>query len=470
MGGATITEELAPGFRVSTGSYALSLLRGDVYTDLELERHGLIAVPKDPQMFVPLPDGSSFFVWRDANRTAEEIGKLHPHDGDNYLKWCAFWDDVTKLLRPVFDDVEAIDVERYLKQRNREDVYRLAVMGSAAEVVEQFFEHPAVQGAFASQGIVGTWASVRDPGTAWVMTYHALGGDIYGSPGTWGFARGGMGAVSGAIAASARESGAALFRASPVTAIVVENGRAVGVRLANGLVVRARYIISGADPKTTFERLTPAGALPQAFADRVAAWNAHGCVVKVNMALSELPDFTARPGRGPQHHGTVEISPSIEYLEEAYADAQTAGHSNRPWMEVFVQSTVDQSLVDGDGHVVSAFTQYVAPKTFDPSATRDHARDAAIRTLSSYAPNVADSIVAIEALGPMELEERFGLPGGDIFHGSLLPSQSFGSRFDYRTPLDGLYLCGSGARPGGAVTGAAGRNCAKVVINDVRGG
>jgi phytoene dehydrogenase-like protein len=430
-------------------------------------------------MFVPLPDGDSFFVWRSAERTREEIARLHPRDGDAYPRWCAFWEEATALLRPVFDDREAIDPERYLDGKGKSDVYRLAVAGSAAECVEHFFEHPSVQGAFASQGIVGTWASVRDPGTAWVMTYHALGGELYGSDGTWGFARGGMGAVSGAIAAAANEAGAAFFKGNPVTAIIVEKGKAVGVRLANGLKVFASHIISGADPKTTFLRLVPDGALDPAFRTRVEGWSTNGCVVKLNLALRELPDYASRPGRGPQHHGTVQIAPSVDYLHEAYTDALTAGHSAHPWMEVFVQSTVDPSLVDGVGHVVSAFTQYVAPlgvrgdpprlAGFDHDTTREQAADAALRTLASYAPNVLDAVVAAEALGPLELEERFGLPGGDIFHGSLLPEQSFGNRFDYRTPLPGLYLCGSGARPGGAVTGAAGRNAARAVIDDLGG-
>ena len=479
LGGATITEELAPGFRVSTASYALSLLRPDVYRDLELERHGLVAVPKDPQMFVPMPDGDAFFVWRSAERTREEIARLHPSDGDGYERWCAFWDEAVGLLRPVFDDPAPIDIERYLKDKGKQDVYRLAVAGSAAECVESFFEHPAVQGAFSSQGIVGTWASVRDPGTAWVLAYHALGGELYDSTGTWGFVRGGMGAVSGAIAAAADEAGAAFFKGNPVTQIIVERGRAVGVRLANGLRVFAPQIVSAADPKTTFLKLLPDGALDAAFKQRVESWATNGCVVKVNIALSELPDFTARPGRGPQHHGTVAIAPSVEYLHEAFADAERTGHSTHPWMEVFVQSTLDHSLVDGHGHVVSAFTQYVAPDGvrgdpprllgFDPTETRRLATTAVLNTLATYAPNVPDAVVAIDALGPVELEERFGLPGGDIFHGSLLPDQSFDRRFDYRTPLRGLYLCGSGARPGGAVTGAAGRNAARIVLDDVRG-
>jgi phytoene dehydrogenase-like protein len=470
VGGATVTEELAPGFRVSTASYALSLLRPDVYADLELERHGLIAVPKDPQMFVPSVDGASFFVWRDMARTQVELSRLHSKDADAYPAWCAFWDDAVEVLRPMLETPDPIDPKSYLEDLGRTDLYERVIEGSAADLVESYFEHPAVQGAFVSQGIIGTWASVRDPGTAWVMAYHAVGGELYGSSGSWGFVQGGMGSVSASIAASAREAGAALFRNSPATEILIEDGRAVGVRLANGLVVRARYVISGADPKTTFLRLVPEGALEDTFVDRVASWSTPGCVLKVNMALRELPDLIARPGRGPQHHGTIEISPSIDYLHSAYTDAQTTGSSTHPYLEVFVQSVLDPSLVDGEGHVVSAFTQYIDPKASDASAARDQATDAVMRTLAAYAPNVPDAIIAMEALGPMELEDRFGLSGGDIFHGSLLPDQCFGKRFDYRTPLPGLYLCGSGARPGGCVMGAAGRNAARAVIADLTEG
>lgn len=469
IGGATVTEEFSPGFRASTASYALSLLRPDIVTDLELERHGLVAVPKDPQMFVPLPDGSHFFIWRDAARTRDELARIHPADADGYTRWSAFWDEAVELFRPLVEDVRAHDPKKYLSDRGRSDLYEKAVLGSAADLVAGFFEHPAVQGAFASQGIVGTWASVRDPGTAWVLTYHALGGELYGSSGTWGYARGGMGAVSGAIASSASEAGVQVIRGTPATEIVVERGNVAGVRLANGLMVRAPYVLSGADPETTFD-LVPDGVLEGSFVERVATWRTHGCVLKVNLALSELPDFVARPGRGPQHHGTVEISPSIEYLHEAFVDASNIGHSHHPWMELFVASSVDETLVDGDGHVVSAFTQYVGPKTFDPAATKELAIEAVLRTIGSYAPNVPGSVIAYDALGPQDLEERFGLPGGDIFHGSLLPDQCFEGRFDYRTPLSGLYLCGSGSRPGGCVMGAAGRNAAKVVLTDLRGG
>jgi phytoene dehydrogenase-like protein len=253
------------------------------------------------------------------------------------------------------------------------------------------------------------------------------------------------------------------FRGTTATEILVENDRAIGARMSNGMTVRARYVLSNADPKTTYLDLTPDGALPSEFTQFVRDWKSEGCVLKVNMALSELPDFIARPGKGPQHHGTVEISPSLDYLDTAYREGTEGTHSSKPYMEVFIQSVLDRSLVDGEGHVVSAFTQYVSPDLEDT----EQATNAVIDVLASYAPNVRDSIIAAQSLGPRQLEGKFGLPGGDIFHGSLLPEQSFDKRFDYRSPLAGLYLCGSGARPGGCVMGAAGRNAAHAVIDDL---
>jgi phytoene dehydrogenase-like protein len=467
VGGATVTEEIIPGFRASTASYALSLLRPDVYSDLDLARHGLKAVAKDPQMFVPLPDGRSFFVWRDLDRTVDELERIHPGDGEAYRMWSAFWSDVVRIMRPVLDSAEPVDVERYLASLGKPDVYRWCVRGSASDLVERFFSSPEVQGAFVSQGIVGTWASVRDPGTAWVMTKHSLGGELYGSSGTWGFAVGGMGAVSGAIASAAREAGADIRCDSGVGEILVDNRRATGVRLDDGTAVLASVVLSGADPKTTFLDLCPAGELDDWFRDLVGSWRTPGCVLKVNLALEELPDFTAMPGTGAQHRGTIEISPSIDYLHGAFEEARAGRPSSRPWMEVFAASAVDPSLVDGDGHVISAFTQYVPPITDDWEEVRNAAVSNVIDTLASYAPNVPDAIVACEALGPPELEARFGLPGGNIFHGEILPDQSFDGRFDYRTPLDALYLCGSGARPGGCVTGAPGRNAARAALADL---
>ena len=363
IGGAAVTEELAPGFLVSTASYALSLLRPDIYSDLDLARHGLQAVPKDPQMFVPLPDGRHFFVWRDAGRTRDELTRIHRSDGDAYREWSAFWEETVRIFRPALESLEAVDIEHYLHFLGRDDLYRSIVQGSAADLVERFFAAPEVQGAFASQGIVGTYKSVRDPGTAWVMAKHSLGGEIYGSSGTWGYAIGGMGSVSGAIAAAAEESGTEIRCGVGVEEILVVDSGAAGVRMADGTIVRADKVLSGADPKSTFLGLCPSGSLIEDFVERVESWRTPGCVLKVNLALRELPDFVAAPGTGPQHRGTVEISPSIDYLEDAYEDACNGEPSGKPWMELFVASAVDPTLVHDGGHVVSAFTQYV-PQTY----------------------------------------------------------------------------------------------------------
>jgi phytoene dehydrogenase-like protein len=272
-----------------------------------------------------------------------------------------------------------------------------------------------------------------------------------------------MAAVSTALHAAAREAGAEVLCDSAVDEILVDRNRTTGVRLQDGTVIRAPTVLSGVDPKTTFLRLAPGGALDGEFARSVEEWKSPGCVLKVNLALSQLPEFVSRPGEGPQHRGTIEISPSVDYLQHAYDDAKNGVASVRPFLEGFVQSAVDPSLVDGDGHVLSLFAQYV-PSSGEriEEATRN-----VIDTFATYAPNVPDAIVGCDALGPRELEARFGLSGGNIFHGEITPDQSFDRRFDYRTPLRGLYLCGSGARPGGGVMGAAGRNAARIVLHDL---
>lgn len=460
VGGAAVTEELIPGFRVSTASYALSLFRPDVWVDLELDRRGVVVVAKDPQMFVPLEGGGHFFVWRDTARTKREIAALSAADAQAYSRWCAFWDDAVTRLRPLVDTQDPprlAEVERLVGP----DVWRWAVAGSAAETVEQFFEHPAVQGAFVSQGVIGTALGPREPGTAWVMAYHALGGELYGSSGTWGYVRGGMGALTSAIADAAVEAGAELRLGDGVVEVLQDGGRAVGARTENGKEIEAGVVVSGADPKTT--------ARLAALDGWTDGWRTPGCVLKVNMALRELPNFDGLgTSAGPQHRGTVEICPSIDDLQASWEQSLTTGWSKHPFMEAFVASAVDPTLVDGDGHVVSAFTQYVSSQTdADWEGVREQATRAVVDTLATYAPNVPDAIVAIEALGPPELEARFGLSEGNIFHGELVPEQCFGERFEYRTPLPGLYLCGSGARPGGCVMGAAGRNAAKVVLRDL---
>lgn len=460
IGGATATEDLAPGFRVSAASYSLSLLDPDIHRDLQLDKHGLEILPKDPQLFVPFPDGSHLFIWRDAVRTRSEIERIHRPDADAYVRYGDFLEYATNLLRQAFTSAgppTLSELERGLPS----DVWRLAVAGSAAELVEHFFESDKMRGTFASQGLVGTRASVDEPGTAWVLTYHAMGGQLVGASGTWAYVKGGMGSVADALSAVARERGVGIRTESAVARVIVEAGRASGVELSDGTQLQADVVVSGAEPKRTFLGLVGEQHLPSDFVEKVNAWRTDGAVVKVNLALSGLPQFSCLPGNGPQHRGTIEVSPSLEYLRKAWSESSGTTMSTHPWMEVFIQSTVDETLAGDAGHVLSAFTQYAPHDLSEWDA--NVAGDTVIAALDDLAPGTSDLVVARDVLGPKELEDRFGLTGGDIFHGSILPGQCFANRFDYATPLPGLFLCGSGARPGGAVTGIPGRNAARVI-------
>lgn len=470
VGGAAVTEELIPGFRVSSGAYSLSLLRPDIYHHLELGRHGLVFFPKDPQMFVPQRDGRSFFVWRDEAATLAEIARINARDADGYRNFNAFWEEAVSLLRPAVESSEPprlSELRASFAKKGKEELWRYAVVGSAAEVVSRFFESDELRGAFASQGIIGAAQSVYAPGTAWVMAYHFMGGELNGATGTWAYAKGGMGGVTSALRSSAEEAGVQILTDAEVRSVVVDGGRARGVLFADGREMSAQTILSNADPKRTFLELVPQGELTEEFLDRVTSFETRGCVLKVNMALAELPEFAARPGVGPQHRGTIEVSFSLDHLFSAFSEARLTGFASVPFMEAFIQSTIDPSLAPEGQHVMSAFSQYVFPEVSDDSeVTKEAATTAVLNLLEELAPGFRANLLAVEALGPPELEARFGLTDGDIFHGQITPEQSFGERFDYKSPIPGLYLCGSGAAPGGGVMGAAGRNAAKVILRE----
>ena len=473
LGGACATEEIAAGIRTSSGAYSLSLLRPEIWKELELARRGLQVIPKDPQLFIPLPEGGSLLIWRDRNRTLEGLRRFSPGEADGYERFNRFWDRVVPFLRNfLLSDAPPLDQVRQQAQRSGiGPEFQMAVEASAAEVVESFFDTDALRGAFVTQGIIGTASSPREPGTAYVMAHHLFGATD-GMDGPWGYVRGGMGSVSAAIAEAAVESGAVVRTDAPVAEILPGEG----VRLESGEILRARAILSNADPKRTFLTLVADGAIDEPTRKSIERIDTRGSVVKVNLALSELPDYVAMPGTsvGPQHTGTVEICPSIPYLETAWNQAAAGGISQRPFMEVFCGSAVDDSLAPAGTYVLSCFAQY-APQV-EPSAwpaLREKAGDAIIETFAQYAPNVGDAIVAREVLGPPDLEERFGLTGGNIFHGEVVPGAIFGERpvagwgGGARTPVPGLYLCGSGAHPGGGVMGAPGRNAAMAVLADL---
>lgn len=475
VGGACITEELIPGFRVSSAAYSLGLFRPEIAAALSLADHGLEVYAKVPRMFVPLRDGRHFFMHPSESQSQDEIAKISRADADALPRWNAFWELVAKLVRPMIlqPPPSLVSLEMMLARAGQSELYRMAIAGSAADLVSSFFESDEVRGAFVGQGIIGTFAPPTAEGTAWVMTYHAFGGELVDSTGTWAYVRGGMGGLTAALASCARSRGVRIVTGASVDEIVVSDGRALGVRCGSELI-EADVVLSNADPKRTYLGMVTPGALPEPFAARVGNFDTRGSVIKVNMALSELPDFAScgAPGTtpGPQHAGTIEISPSIDSLTEAFNDADAGRPSTTPFMEVFIQSVTDDSLAPPGMHVASCFAQW-APQVdgAEWEAMREDAGDAVVRTLAAYAPNIPDAIIHREVLGPPDLEARFGLTGGNIFHGEILAQQSFGSRFEARSPIPGLYLCGSGAHPGGAVTGAPGWNAAQIAIADLGG-
>ncbi|GAC1302828.1 MAG: NAD(P)/FAD-dependent oxidoreductase [Vulcanimicrobiaceae bacterium] len=464
LGGAAVSEAVWPGWTVSTASYVCSLLHPQIVADLRLKSYGYEAYPKDPSSFTPLPDGRSLLLGRDPATNAREIGAFDTADVAGYA---AFEDAATRLGSTLFDAFERDDPQNV----RFDDATQATLYGSAATFVERYVATPALRATLATDGLIGTYAGPRDAGTAYVLAYHYAGRAL-GTQGAWGFVRGGMGSISRALALCARIAGATFATSATVARILVRDGRACGVALADGTEHRAGVVLSNADPIATFgELLTPAD-VPAELASRVADWRIEGCSLKLNLALGELPDFSARPGRTtarPHHRATIHVAPSIDYLQRAHDDARAGGASREPMLECFMQTPTDPGLAPPGKHLLSIFAQYYPYHRADgpwDAAKRAAARDAIVATLARYAPNLPDAIEAEHLLAPPDLEARFGLHGGHIFHGELLPGQVLGERFATRTPLPGLYLCGSGASPGGCVSGIPGLRAARAVAAD----
>jgi phytoene dehydrogenase-like protein len=477
IGGATVTEEWFPGYRLSTCSYVCNLLLPEVIADLELEQHGYDVRPFDPQYFVPFPDGSYFMSYLDGRKTREQIAKFSQRDVAGYDAYWAMWDRILERMRPLllqpaptWDQIEA----RFSGPQGQED-WRTLSRKSIAELLDEYFESEQIKAPLSTGGVIGVNAGPLTPGTAYVK-YHHLIGSIGGHQGAWGFVRGGMGSIPKAIAAFDREHGVEIATESEVAEIEIQDGSARGVRTIDGRRYRADVILSNADPSRTFLGMVGESHLPAEFADGVKRIKVKGSVVKVLMALGELPDFTAMPGTsvGPQHTGGIVINPSVDYLETAWDDCKRGHPSRRPFMDCYIQTATEEGLTPPGKHTMSLFVQYapydLAEGTWDER--RDEIGANIIDTLATFAPNIPNAIEHLEVLGPPDIERIIGITGGNIFHGEILPDQMFGYRpvpgySDYRTPVDRLYLCGSGAWPGGAVFGAPGRNCALEALRDL---
>jgi phytoene dehydrogenase-like protein len=500
VGGAATTEQPwpdAPHLSVTRLSYVMSLMPPTIVNELELERHGYRVHPMGPY-YQAFPEGGSLTIYEDDEaRTYDEIARWSKKDAEAWPRWNAWLASIADVMGPLLTRVpptigshspsDLADLARLVWSnrgvgtRTIADITRLMSM-SIADLLDDWFESPQVKGAMAVNGIIGTWAGPYAPGTAYVMAHHSIGdvGDGAGL-GSWGYPEGGMGAVSAAIARSARSFGAEIRTGARVESVSTHNGRATGVVLADGEVLSAPLVVTSLHPKTAFLEQVPRTELPEDFVRDIERWNTRSGVVKINLALSELPNFTADPSTGlpgglAEHHtGSVEMAPSMEFIERAFQDAREGRAALLPFSDGVIPTTLDKTLNPDGTHIFSMFTQYVphewsnAPHTEDLEAYADRLID----LYDQVAPGFAASVTHRDIVGPHEMQEEYGLVGGNIFHGELTPEQLFHMRpapgyADYRTPIAGLYNASSATHGGGGVCGIPGWQAARAAIRDRR--
>ncbi|MCI4364498.1 MAG: NAD(P)/FAD-dependent oxidoreductase [Thermoplasmata archaeon] len=476
LGGACVTEEPWPGYRINTYAYVAGLLRPNIAEELELSKFGYSPILYDPQAFCPFPDGRSLSLWNDTDKTVKEIAKFSKKDAAAYPKYEEFWDNVLDLVEPLMlaPPVPLADLVSQFPGAEAEELVRSLFLLSAQDFLDEWFESDHVKVAFATNAVIGEMAGPRTPGTAYVLAHHNIG-VLEGSRKVWGFSKGGMGRITEAMAKSAQHHGAVLRTGVTVKEILVHGGRAVGVELEGGERIEARAVSSSVDAKQTFLHLVPREHLSSDVVREVERIKSRGAALKFNAALSGLPKFTVAPETpGPHHRGAIELCPSMEYLEKAYDDGKYGRFSEHPFIDCELQSVLDPSMAPPGRHVMTCFVQY-APYELRGTTWDEFKPKAAERildTYAEYAPNIRDVVEHWQVISPLDIERTLGLTGGNIFQGDITPDQIFSFRpilgwSGYRTPVTGLYLCGSAAHPGGGVTGAPGHNAAQVVLEDL---
>jgi phytoene dehydrogenase-like protein len=492
VGGAAVTEEFHPGFRNSVAAYTVSLLNPKIISELKLSDHGLRIVERRAQNFLPATDGSHLLTGE--GRTLQSVAKLSERDAEEIDAFARELEAIADVLRQLVLRAPPNIVEGFGASAIREALNALGTANilrrlslaqqrslldlfarSAGEMLDERFESDLVKALYGFDAIVGNYASPYAAGSAYVMLHHAFG-EVNGKKGVWGHAVGGIGAITQAMARAARGHGAEIEIDAGVREVIVERDRAVGVILDNGETIRAKYVASSVNPKLLYTRLVPSDALPAAFLDRIKTWRNASGTFRMNVALNALPSFTALPGEGDHLTAGIIIGPGLGYMDRAWQDARSHGWSREPVIELLIPSTLDDTLCPPGRHVASLFCQHVAPELPDGRSWDDHRDEVAdlmIAAVDRYAPGFAASVIGRQILSPLDLERQFGLLGGDIFHGALTLNQLFSARpmlghADYRGPLKGLYHCGSGAHPGGGVTGAPGHNAARVILGDHR--
>ncbi|KRT70764.1 MAG: FAD dependent oxidoreductase [candidate division NC10 bacterium CSP1-5] len=496
VGGAAVTEEILPGFKCSRAAYVLSLFRAEIIRELRLADHGFSVIPRNPSSFTPLLDGRFLLLGPDPGLNHREIKKFSARDAEAFPQYEATLDRITRFVEPVLDMAPPDLAATGWKERAETIgdlarlVWRAVKLGRdllpllemcvipASRILDRWFESEPLKSTLATDAIIGAMASPSTPGSGYVLLHHVMG-QTDGVRGVWGYVRGGMGSLAQAIAGAARAHGATILTGHPVAKILTEAERAMGVILEDGTTIRARVVLSSADPKVTFLNLLPAESLPGEFRDRISSMDFSSGVTKINVALDRLPSFTAHPGHapGPQHYGTIHLVSAMEEIEGAYRDALVGRPSTRPVIEMTLPSSLDPTLAPPGKHVMSLFVQYtpytLAQGTWDEPGIKDAFADRVFRVIEEFAPGFTTSVLARDILSPLDLERIFGLTGGNIFHGAMRFDQLFWLRpapgwSRYRTPIENLYLCGAGAHPGGGIIGAAGRNAALAVLADLR--
>ena len=487
VGGATVTEEIFPGFKYSVFSYVVSILRPEIIQDLELPRHGLTVLPL-PSTLTPLPDGGRLYRDDDHHRTLREIRSHSPRDAEAYEEYGRSMYFMAKAIKPILGIVppnpDSLDPRELKRLADLSSLFlgmgddvlhtliKLMTM-SSADFLDEWFDHDPLKATMSASGIIGTFMGPRSPGTAYVLLHHYMG-EIDGVFRAWGFAKGGTGGLAEAIASSARSFGAEIRTGSQVEAVVLRGNKATGVALEDGTEISGDRVVSSLDPRRTFLDLLPSDQIPDQLRGDVNRYRIRGSSGKVNLALDAAPEFACWPGDGSHLRGAISISPSIDYLEQAYDQAKYGEFSQRPYIDIVIPSMIDPDMAPPGKHVMSCFVQY-APYQLaegDWDDRREEFGDVVIDTLAEYIPNLRDILLHRQVLTPLDIERMTGLSEGNIFQGELDLSQLFFLRpaagyAKYRTPVRGYYQCGSGAHPGGGITGAPGRLAAMEILRDM---
>lgn len=502
VGGCAVTEELWPGYHVSTASYVVSLLLPEIEADMQLAKHGYKVLPRVPSSFTPLEDGRYLLLGPDEDECRREIAKFSERDAEAYPRYNRLLERVAECLEPTlmqtppdllplpsewrsgtglgkrFRDLRGgLSLYRSLKKLGSDLPEAIELLtGAARPILERWFESDVLRATLATDAIIGTFQPISAPGTAYVLLHHVMG-SAGGARGVWGYVEGGMGGLTQAMAAACREAGVTIRTDAEVASIQTVDGRANGVILGDGEQIRAKRVASNVDCRLTFERFLESDQLPSTFAEAVKRIDYSSASMKVNLAVSELPDFTCLPGNsepGPQHRGTIHIGCTTDYIERAYDDAKYGRPSARPVVEMTIPTSVDRTLTPDGHHILSLFVQYAPYQLADGlhwDETKEEFADRCVAEIARFAPNVPGSILHRQVLSPLDLERVYGLTGGNIFQGAMPLHQLFSMRpvagwSDYRTPMPGLYLCGAAAHPGGGVMGACGRNAAIEMLRD----